>query len=195
MIPVVVLAGGSASRFGSKLLADLDGLPLVMHTPLRLQKAGGFDVTVVTRHEEVKQLCEDAGITCVFSELCREGLSGSVRAAAQYLTDTDCRAAVFCGGDQPFLTAEMLRDFYESWQRSGKGLASCRAEGQVTNPVIFSARYFEELTVLNGDTGGRAVLRAHEEDCCFYDLPDPFAAADIDLPEQLEEAKKGAKRR
>ncbi len=196
MIPVIVLAGGAGRRFGgNKLLADLNGLPLVMHTPLRLQKADGFDVIVVTCHKEVKKLCEVAGLTCLFSERCKEGLSGSVRAAAEYLMESGTPAAVFCGGDQPFLTAETMRDFYGSWQRSGKGLASCREEGQVTNPVIFSAPYFEELTKLTGDTGGRAVLRAHVADCFYYDLPDPHEAADIDSPEQLEEAEKGALRR
>jgi molybdenum cofactor cytidylyltransferase len=196
MIPLIVLAGGAGKRFGSnKLLADLNGLPLVMHAPLRLQKAGGFDVTVVTCHEKVRELCEAADLTCVFSERCKEGLSGSVRAAAEHLMERGAPAAVFCGGDQPFLTAETIRDFYEAWQRSGRGLASCRAEDQVTNPVIFSAPYFEELTELTGDTGGRAVLRAHAGDCCYYDLPDPFEAVDIDDPQQLEEARKGAKRR
>lgn len=196
MIPVIVLAGGAGRRFGSnKLLADLNGLPLVMHTPLRLQKAGGFDVTVVTCHEKVRELCEEAGLTCLFSECCREGLSGSVRTAAEYLMESGAPAAVFCGGDQPFLTAETLQAFYEIWRRSGKGLASCRADGQVTNPVIFSAPYYEMLTGLSGETGGRAVLRANEGDCCFYELTDSREAVDIDLPEQLEEARKGAQRR
>ncbi len=196
MIPVVVLAGGAARRFGSnKLLAELNGLPLVMHTPLRLQKAGGFDVTVVTCHEEVKQLCEEAGLTCLFSECCREGLSGSVRAAAEHLIDRGVPAAVFCGGDQPFLTAEALRNFYEAWQSSGNGLGTCCADGQVTNPVIFSSLYFETLTELTGDTGGRAVLRANKADCFFYELADPHEIMDIDLPQQLEDARKGAKRR
>ena len=196
MIPVIVLAGGEGRRFGSnKLLADLNGLPLVMHMPLRLQRAGGFDVTVVTCHEKVRELCEEAGLTCLFSECCREGLSASVRTAAEYLMESGAPAAVFCGGDQPFLTAETLRAFYETWRRSGKGLASCCTEGQMTNPAIFSPAYLKDLTALTGDTGGRAVLRANEGDCCFYELTDSREAVDIDLPEQLEEARKGAQRR
>ena len=175
MIHVIVLAGGAGRRFGSnKLLADLNGLPLVMHTPLRLQRAGGFDVTVVTCHEEVKKLCGEAGIACLFSQLCREGLSGSVRAAARSLKDRGCEAALFCSGDQPFLTPDLLRGFYASWQTSGKG---------------------DDLMTLEGDAGGRAVLRACERDCWFYELPYPPEAADIDLPQQLEEARKGGTKR
>lgn len=196
MIHVIVLAGGAGRRFGSnKLLADLNGLPLVMHTPLRLQRAGGFDVTVVTCHKEVKKLCGEAGIACLFSQLCREGLSGSVRAAARSLKDRGCEAALFCSGDQPFLTPDLLRGFYASWQTSGKGLGSCRAGDRVTNPAIFSAPYFDDLMTLEGDAGGRAVLRACESDCWFYELPYPPEAADIDLPQQLEEARKGETKR
>ena len=194
MISVVILAGGGSRRFGSnKLLADLNGLPLVMHTALRLQKAGGFDVTVVTCHEEIKQLCEEAGVACLFSELCREGLSGSVRAAVQHLAGAGCASAVFCGGDQPFLTAQTVQAFYDAWQQSGKGLATCLAHGAVTNPAGFSAPYFPALTALEGDRGGRAVLQAHAEDCFVYPLTDPGEAADIDVPEQLEEARRGGR--
>ncbi|MBR0210313.1 MAG: nucleotidyltransferase family protein [Firmicutes bacterium] len=196
MIPVIVLAGGAARRFGSnKLLAELNGLPLVMHAPLRLQKAGGFDVIVMTCHEEVKQLCDEAGLTCLFRSLCKEGLSGSVRAASEHLMERGVPAAVFCGGDQPFLTAETMMTFYCAWQSSGKGLGSCMAEGLATNPTIFSLKYYKDLTALAGDTGGRAVLRANEADCFFYELADPHEIMDIDLPQQLEDARKGAKRR
>lgn len=191
MIPVVILAGGEGRRFGgNKLLADLNGLPLVLHTALRLQRAGAFDVTIVTCHEEIQQLCEDYGLFCLFSGLCREGLSGSVRAAVQFLLKSGKPATVFCGGDQPFLTAETIRSFYEAWQLSGKGAASCQTESSVTNPVIFSARYYPKLLALRGDQGGRSVLQENEEDCFLYFLKHPEEAVDIDRPQQLEAARK-----
>ena len=176
MIPVIVLAGGEGSRFGSnKLLAELDGLPLALHTPLRLQEAGGFAVTLVTCHEEVRDLCLAHGLDCLYTRACREGLSGSVRAAAERLAEQDVPAAVFCAGDQPFL-------------------GTCMAGGRPTNPAVFSAPYFAALTRLTGDTGGRAVLREHPEDCFVYELADGAEAADIDVPEQLENAKRGEMR-
>ena len=196
MIPVIVLAGGSGSRFGSnKLLTDLNGLPLVLHAPLRLKADGGFAVTLITCHEEIAKLCAEHGLSYIVSDACREGLSGSVRAAAEQLMREDASAAVFFSGDQPFLTAETIRGFYQAWQASEKGLGSCMADGRVTNPAIFSAPYFKELTVLKGDAGGRVVLRAHEPDVFFYELQDPSAAADIDLPQQLAEARKGVVKR
>ena len=196
MIPVMILAGGGSTRFGSnKLLADLNGLPLVLHTPLRLKADGGFAVTLITCCEEVARLCADHGLSCLVSDACREGLSGSVRTAAESLMRRNISSAVFCSGDQPFLTADTMRAFYLAWQASGKGLGSCMAADRVTNPAIFSEPYFKELTALEGDTGGRAVLRVHEEDCFFYELKDPFETADIDLPQQLEEARKGKEKR
>ena len=80
MIEILVLAGGRAERFGSnKLLADLNGTPMVLHVPLRLQWDRRFHVTVVTCHGEVLKLCKANGISCVFSEECLQGLSGSIR--------------------------------------------------------------------------------------------------------------------
>ena len=107
MIEILVLAGGRAERFGSnKLLADLNGTPMVLHVPLRLQWDRRFHVTVVTCHGEVLKLCKANGISCVFSEECLQGLSGSLRAGVQALAAEGAEAICFCAGDQPFLKAD-----------------------------------------------------------------------------------------
>ncbi len=189
MILAVLLAGGEGKRFGSnKLVADFHGLPLFLQTPLRLQADKGFSLLVVTRYNRIQTICEEHGIRCVCTDECREGLSGSVRAAVRAAQEEDAEDILFFSGDQPFLTAQTLRAFYDAWKASGKGLASCLAHGSPSNPAIFSRPYFSSLMALTGDTGGRAVLKSFPGDCFFWELPDPGEAEDIDTMQQLQSA-------
>ena len=52
------------------------------------------------------------------------------------------------------------------------------------NPCIFPARFFPELTALEGDRGGSAVIRQYPERYLAVDVP-PEALADVDTPEAL----------
>lgn len=187
MIETIILAGGRAERFGSnKLLADLNGRPMVLHTPLRLQEDGRFRVTVVTCHEDVRKLCEANGIACIYSEECRKGLSGSIRAGVQALAAEGAEAICFCAGDQPFLQADTLAAFHKAWTASGKSMGSCLAGDDPTNPAIFSKERFPALLSLEGDKGGRRILREDSKDCFYWPLPDPCEARDIDTLQQYQ---------
>ncbi len=187
MIEILVLAGGRAERFGSnKLLADLNGTPMVLHVPLRLQWDRRFHVTVVTCHGEVRKLCKANGISCVFSEECLQGLSGSIRAGVQALAAEGAEAICFCAGDQPFLKADTLAAFHKAWKASGKSMGSCLAGDDPTNPAIFSKECFPALLSLEGDQGGRRILREDPEDCFYWPLPDPCEARDIDTLQQYQ---------
>lgn len=186
MIETIILAGGRAERFGSnKLLAELNGRPMVLHTALRLQWDRRFRVTVVTCHDAVRKLCKENGIACIYSEECLKGLSGSIRAGVRELAEKGAEEVCFCAGDQPFLTADTLAAFHKAWQASGKPMGSCLAGDDPTNPAIFSKDCYPALLSLEGDAGGRRILSARPEDCFFWPLPNPDEARDIDTPEQF----------
>ena len=187
MIEILVLAGGRAERFGSnKLLADLNGTPMVLHVPLRLQWDRRFHVTVVTCHGEVLKLCKANGISCVFSEECLQGLSGSIRSGVRALAEKGTESICFCAGDQPFLTADTLAAFHEAWRLSGRPMGRCLADGDPTNPAIFSKACYPALLSLEGEQGGRRILSGHPEDCFLWPLPDPREARDIDTLQQYQ---------
>lgn len=186
MIEVLILAGGRGERFGSnKLLAELNGRPMVLHTALRLQADRRFDPVVVTCHSEVRRLCKANGLTCIFSEECLKGLSGSIRAGVQELSGKGAEEILFCSGDQPFLTADTLAAFHRAWKASGKPLGSCLAGQDPTNPAIFTKEYYPALLKLEGEQGGRRILRNHPESCFLWSLPDPNEARDIDTYQQF----------
>jgi CTP:molybdopterin cytidylyltransferase MocA len=52
------------------------------------------------------------------------------------------------------------------------------------SPNIFSCRYRDELMSLEGDKGGKRVIRKHEDDTVYIEVP-AEELYDVDTPEDL----------
>ena len=61
--------------------------------------------------------------------------------------------------------------------------------GKRGNPCIFPRRYFEELSKLCGDKGGRRVIEKHMDDV-EYVRAEEYELFDIDTAEDMDEAEK-----
>lgn len=184
----VVLAAGTSSRFGTtnKLLADLDGKPLVRHAARTLLDARLEQVVVVLGHEAtaVRDALARFDVRFADNPDYESGQSTSVRTGVQVTIETDAAAAIFLPGDMPFVdsaTVERLLDAY----RDGLGDALAPAyAGQRGNPVLFDRRYFDALSRVEGDVGGRSVL-LESDDALLFNVDDPGVTTDIDTPSDL----------
>ncbi|WP_122089215.1 nucleotidyltransferase family protein [Halalkalicoccus subterraneus] len=182
----VVLAGGTSSRFGeeNKLLADLDGEPLVHHAVRTLLRAELAAVIVVVGYEAeaVRTALADLDVRVVRNPGYEAGLSTTVAAGIRAVGDA--AGVVFLPGDMPAVdpaTVNRLLDAY----RAGLGTALAAAyDGQRGNPVLFDRNHFDELLAVEGDVGGRPVLM-ESGDSALVDVNDPGAVIDIDTLEDL----------
>lgn len=81
-VSAVIAAGGSSSRMGgeNKLLCDLCGLPVLIHTMLAFEACGVIDEIILVARSDVlveySQLCQDFSI----SKLCKVVRGGASRA-------------------------------------------------------------------------------------------------------------------
>jgi molybdenum cofactor cytidylyltransferase len=183
----VLLAAGRSERFGAanKLLADLDGEPLVRHAAVTLTAAPLDRVVAVVGHEadRVRTALSDLPLSVVDNPDHAEGQSTSVRAGVQAVRGAD--ALVFALGDMPRVDPETVALLVDAY-RAGLGdpLAAAH-EGRRGNPVLFGARHFEALADVAGDTGGRRLLTTHE-DAALVGTGDPGVRQDVDTPAALE---------
>ncbi len=109
-----------------------------------------------------------------------EGMGFSVAAGAAALGAV--QTAVFLNADQPFLRVEMVENLLEIGEESGKIVVPV-VEGMPCSPCVFPHRFFQELSMLSGTQGGKAVWKQHAEDTLLV----PCAAAgfdDVDTREQ-----------
>ena len=100
----VIMASGLGTRFGSnKLMANLDGAPLIAHA---IRACDGLFAkrVAVTRHEDVAQLCRSLGVKAILHD---EPLrSDTVRLGMQAMDG--CDTVTFIQADQPFISANAL---------------------------------------------------------------------------------------
>lgn len=92
--------------------------------------------------------------------------------------EDDCMMFAVC--DQPYLRSTDMLALMDGFRKSGKGIGCMAYGGRTGNPVIFKRRYEEKLLSLTGDTGGKTIVKAYNEDVFFYEPKNPRSLKDID---------------
>jgi len=115
----------------------------------------------------------------------------------------DCDGVLVALGDQPSITADLVgrmvgafRDMAECSTagaehggpagRGGGGAGGIVVPvhgGRPGHPILFSARYRDEVLARYDDVGLRGLRQAHPDDVLEIDWPSPAVLADMDLPE------------
>ena len=187
----VVLAAGSASRFGgNKLLATVEGQALIRRALSAVPAEQLSAVAVVTQYPEILDLAREFSFTPVRNDAPEAGVSRSIALGLAALGD--CPGALFLVADQPLLRRESVEALVALWQRQPDGVAALGHGGVRGNPCLFPARLFPELLALRGDRGGSAVIRRHEDVLTLLEV-DPRELQDADTPEALERIRAGSK--
>ncbi|MDO4475243.1 MAG: nucleotidyltransferase family protein [Lachnospiraceae bacterium] len=181
----VIMASGLGRRFGSnKLLAGLNGKYLIEYILDTTQDL--FDArVVVTRHEAVRQLCEERGIQVAWHNLPLR--SDTVRLGVEAMEQSgQVRRICFCPSDQPLLRAETVKALLAATEAQPQMIWRLRSEKGPGMPVIFPDWTFEELKKLPPGKGGSEILRRYPDR--VRELPvDDRELKDVDFREDLAE--------
>ena len=185
----VIMAAGASSRFGeNKLLQDFLGKPLFAYV---LNGAEGvFDRTVVvTGYEAIEKTAAEMGFLPVKNENPQLGVSHTIRLGLAEMTD--CDGVVFATADQPLLSKETLCRLTAAFQKEPSCIHAVSVDGKRGNPVLFPKDLFPELTALEGDTGGGAVIKAHLSRLRLLEVPSE-ELLDCDTPAALVKCREKA---
>lgn len=178
-ISAIVLAAGSARRFGSdKLVADLDGKPLFQHVLDRLGGFGFHEVVVVLRPGSG---LSTPGLRRIENARADDGIGHSLALGVSSLKP--CAAAFVILADMPFLPAGIFRLLADALP--GHDIVLPRHNGQAGHPVLFSHVCFPDLQRLEGDRGGRALIDSCTYRVNFIDTDSDGVLRDIDRPADL----------
>jgi molybdenum cofactor cytidylyltransferase len=172
----IVLAAGASSRYGQpKQLLDFHGEPFVRKVAKTALAAGLSPVVVVTgaNAELVEAAVRDLPVLVARNAQWREGQAASVRAGIAALDplptpfSTEMRGkwgrenggAIFLLVDQPQVTVHVLEALKGRHAEGLFPIVAPLAADRRANPVLFDRVTFPELVKLEGDVGGRAVMR------------------------------------
>jgi molybdenum cofactor cytidylyltransferase len=180
----LVLAAGAGTRFGerSKLLAELDGRPLLEHAVAAQCAVAELErVTVVLGAfaSEVLERVDFRRAEPVVCERWEEGQAMSLRCGIDYLTSSarSVSRVIVTLGDQPRATPALISRFVGE-------PPGTRAvfDGVPGHPVVLGPVQMRAIAGLHGDSGARKLLRGG----ATIECGDSGAVRDVDTPEDLE---------
>jgi molybdenum cofactor cytidylyltransferase len=188
-VGAVILAAGAGSRFGGdKLLATLDGRPLIRHV-IAAAAAGGLDpiVVVVPPSGPLAEL-DLAPARRVENPTPQEGLSESVRLGLRALdasASDPVDAAIILPADQPRVRPAVIQALIDAAELSPRTpfVVPRYAHGGAPNPVLASRSIWRLADELVGDRGFGPVLATHEE--LVRTVRVEGANPDVDTPDDL----------
>lgn len=191
MIYYILLASGLSRRFRgeNKLFYQVEGLPMYrralscacrVREELKAEREWDVQILVVTAYEEIIREAEKASAISIINEDPEAGISRSVRLGVQAAAPGEEDWLLFSVCDQPWMKAGETKDMVIQTLCSGKGIGALAFQGEPGNPVMFRGSYCRELWDLQGDRGGKSVLKKHREDVILTEAVSSRSLTDID---------------
>jgi molybdenum cofactor cytidylyltransferase len=188
---VVLLAAGSASRFGSdKRTHSLpDGRSLLGATIAKYARAFAEIIVVLgpadrALAEELRRQFDPQTVTIVHAQAARLGMGHSLAAGIRAARGWDF--AFVALGDMPFVQPQTLAALGRAMSEAGHdAIVQPFHEGHKGHPVGFGRRHFSALEALTGDEGAREVVKTSASDLVPLEVDDPGVLQDVDTPADL----------
>lgn len=178
----LLLAAGASRRFGAqdKLLAPLDGRPLVTHAARALRESDLDLLIGVVRSNDVAGLLN--GFEIVKPLEVDPLQADSLRAGVGRARALGADSVTIILGDMPFVTTRMIDDVTR--MSTDTHPAAAMDGKRPIPPVCFASTFFEKLAALEGDRGAASLL----SDALLLE-GSAGALQDIDTPDALARAQ------
>lgn len=183
MIACLVLAAGGGHRFGrQKLLAELDGMPLLAHALRAAASSRVERVCCVLGAEAgaIRSAVDLGEVEVVVCEQWQRGQAASLKAGIGALVAAE--AVVVLMGDQPLVSAAAIDRIVAARSPEAPAVRATYG-GAPSHPTLIERELFAAVGELDGDRGARELF----EDMPVALIPcdDVASALDVDAPEDL----------
>ena len=190
-IGFLFLAAGASNRMRGKdkLLKEIDGVPLIKRTLDEALKLNlPVFVTVPANDTKRKLIISKTNAVAIEVQNADLGMGHSIATGLIETTkNLNFDGLAICPSDLPGLNAGSLKKLTNFFLKSPE-MICCPAklgETKLGHPVIFPQKYFEELKLLQGDTGARKIIHRYEKAFNRYETGDDSYFIDLDTPEDF----------
>ncbi len=189
-VGAVVLAAGSSRRFGAhnKLLADVNGVPLIQRVVSAISASEVEQIVVVTGHDADAIATALAGntVSLVHNDLHEQGIAGSIRTGIGNI-DAAMDGALVCLGDMPETEPLLINRLIYRFAANDRRHIVCPVlpDGSRRNPVLWPRRFFPQLRELSGDSGAKQLICDLVADVQTVHVATAKVFMDIDTPDAL----------
>jgi molybdenum cofactor cytidylyltransferase len=183
-IGVLVLAAGSAARFGAdKRLAKLPDGRTVLDATLAGIAGSGLPmlVCVAGGDEALARALRERGIAFLRCARAYEGMGGTLAEGVGGMPDWS--GVLVALADMPWIAPATYRSVAQ--ELTEKRIVVPVFEARRGHPVGFGRAFYTDLSSLAGDTGARDLLSRYSAQVTEVPLTDAGILRDIDVPDDL----------
>ena len=138
---------------------------------------------IVTGHQarEIRKALEGVDVMFVHNPQYAEGLSSSLRTGIASVPE-DADGALILLGDMPEIPTSLIERLLAAFSpNDGRAICVATADGKRGNPVLWARQFFAEIERVNGDSGAKHLIGAHDgfvfeveaDGVVFYDVDTP----------------------
>jgi len=197
-IAAILLAAGKSIRMGAnKMLAEIDGRPMVARTAQRLLSSHARPIIAVLGNEAdaVDRALGKLPVERVRNPDYANGLSTSLKCGLAALP-ADIDGVIVCLGDMPLIAGRDLDRLIAAFNPlEGRSIVVPSLRGQRVNPVLLSHQFLAEIMALSGDQGARRLIEEHADLVVEVEMETDGVLTDIDTPEALAQLRERVRSR
>jgi len=192
-IAAVVPAAGASVRMGgaNKLLLPWGSSTVIEGVIDGLIECGIADIVVPLGRdaEKVRQCLRNAPVRIFYNTLHEDGMSTSIVQGVKLLHEAS-DGIMIALADMPVVRPSTLKTLCAEFRgHAGQSTIVPVLEGRQGNPVLFPSSLRNELLLLDGDRGAKALLDRHNDSVIHVPVDDPGIFLDIDTMEAYEELR------
>jgi molybdenum cofactor cytidylyltransferase len=180
----VVLAAGAGRRFGGhKMLAEIDGQPMLRHVASAYVELCGQATVVVSPDDRLRQAVDGLSVDVVVNPEASEGIASSIRAAVRHSRNHP--ALMIALGDEPRVDRGLVMRVMQVWHETRPPVVVPQYSGEPGHPVLFDEATYDDLLGLKGDRGAKSLIERYGTKVLAVDVEGP-RPLDIDTTKDLE---------
>lgn len=185
MITGIVLASGFSKRMKKdKLMMEINGIPMVERVIKACKDSKLDEIILIYRTEEVKKLGRKYGVKTIYNPRAYLGQSEGVKLGIKVAKYSD--AFMFLVGDQPFINSEIINQLIKAYMEDEFSIVVPYYNGNQGMPTIFPAIYRKNFMNIEGDKGGRDIIKKGADNVKKVYFQDAKLGIDIDNMEELQ---------
>lgn len=182
MINAIIMASGFSSRMGTnKLLLPYKEKALIEHILDKVKECDFFSTVLVAQNFEVIGLAKKRGLKVIYNERAKNGQSESIKSGI--LNSPDAMGYAFFTADQPLIDIKTIKFLMDSFYKEKDSIIIPIFEEKRGTPVIFPKKFKEELLALEGDAGGRTIIKKYMNSVKLIEVREECILWDIDTQE------------
>ena len=171
----------------NKLLAEIDGVPMIYRAVETALRSNAAEVVVVSGHQAdpLRRALSGLEPRFIHNSSYRQGLATSLMSGIGAVSPSIAGAVVLLG-DMPRLSADTVNALIARFFADhGKNICRPVFGGRPGNPVLWPRAWFSEILDIRGDIGARRLLERDDAQASSVEVDAPGIHFDIDEPQDL----------